>query len=220
VMIAVSDTGSGMTKEVVAKAFDPFFTTKEMGQGTGLGLSQVYGFIKQSGGHAKIYSEPGEGTSVKLYLPRLAGEQAAQVLPNAPVNVAREAAEGTILVVDDDRDVCRFTAELLRDLGYRVLTAHDAASALRVLDENPHIDLLFSDIGLPGGVNGRQLADEAQSRRPKLKVIFTTGYTRNAVIHHGRLDPGVALIQKPFTQPVLASKVKQVLAADTLSAPG
>ncbi len=214
VMIAVSDNGSGMTKEVAAKAFDPFFTTKEMGQGTGLGLSQVHGFIKQSGGHAKIYSEPGEGTTVKLYLPRLSGAwiaEAQRKTPSVPLGTEKE----TVLVVEDDNDVCKFTADVLSELGYRVLTASDAAAALRVLDEDPDIDLLFTDIGLPGGVNGRELADEALRQFPALRILFTTGYTRNAIIHHGRLDPGVDLIAKPFTQSSLADKVRQSLTGRT-----
>jgi PAS domain S-box-containing protein len=212
VMIAVSDTGSGMTKEVAANAFEPFFTTKEIGRGTGLGLSQVYGFIKQSGGHAKIYSEPGEGTTVKLYLPRLSGTPIAQIRPKVP-SAPKGTGKETILVVEDDDDVCQFTAEVLGELGYRVLTARDAASALRVLEEESDVDLLFTDIGLPGGVNGRELADEALRRSPALRVLFTTGYTRNAVIHHGRLDAGVNLITKPFTQASLAEKVNQIFGA-------
>jgi len=210
VMIAVSDNGEGMTPEVESKAFDPFFTTKETGQGTGLGLSQVYGFVKQSGGHAKIYSELGEGTTVKLYLPRLFGEQATQTPPKTTGRPAPDA-RGTILVVEDDEDVCRFTADTLSELGYRVLTARNAASALDLLGRRADIDLLFTDVGLPGGVNGRQLATEAQKRFPSLKVLFTTGYTRNAVIHHGRLDPGVDLIVKPYTHESLGEKVRQLL---------
>ena len=210
VMIAVSDTGSGMTKEVMDKAFDPFFTTKEVGQGTGLGLSQVYGFIKQSGGHAKIYSEPGEGTTVKLYLPRIPGSPVAEHQPKPRFASAGTGTE-TILAVEDEDDVRQFTAEVLSELGYRVLTARDAASALRLLEENPDIQLLFTDIGLPGGINGRALADEFRRRLPNLKVLFTTGYTRNAIIHHGRLDPGVNLLLKPFNQISLGEKVRQVL---------
>jgi PAS domain S-box-containing protein len=209
-MIAVSDTGSGMTKEVAEKAFDPFFTTKQSGQGTGLGLSQVYGFIKQSGGHVKIYSEERAGTTVKLYLPRL-----TQGAPSAvrEAEVVHEApASGTILVVEDHDDVRAFTAELLRDLGYRVLVAPDARSALSLLEKEPIIDLLFTDVGLPDGINGRQLADTATARWPSLKVLFTTGYARNAIVHHGRLDPGVELILKPFTQAALAQKLRRVLA--------
>src|SRR5262249_46418669 len=177
---------------------------------TGLGLSQVYGFVKQSGGHAKIYSEPGAGTTVKIYLPRLLrapGEMPEFRTPVAPL----EAGEGRVLVVEDDEDVSKFTADLLRDLGYGVLTARDADSALRTLDADGKFDLLFTDIGLPGGVNGRQLAEEARKRHPDLKILFTTGYTRNAVIHHGRLDAGVDLLVKPFTQSSLAARVKGVL---------
>jgi PAS domain S-box-containing protein len=213
VMIAVSDTGPGMPPEVAAKAFEPFFTTKEMGQGTGLGLSQVYGFVKQSGGHAKIYSEPGAGTTVKLYLPRHVGTPMLEPPPRSPAHPGG-TERGKILVVEDERDVREFTATVLGELGYEVLTAGDAESALGVLlGEAGGVDLLFTDIGLPGGMNGRQLADEALKRFPRLRVLFTTGYTRNAVIHHGRLDPGVQLIVKPFTQSSLAGKVKHVLKA-------
>jgi PAS domain S-box-containing protein len=210
VMVAVSDTGSGMTPEVIAKAFDPFFTTKEIGRGTGLGLSQVYGFAKQSGGHAKIYSEPGQGTTVKLYLPRLVSMPETQAERKREIP-APATAKGTIVVVEDDDDVCKFTADVLGNLGYRVLSARDGASALRLLEAERDVDLLFTDIGLPGGMNGRQLADEARRRMPSLRVLFTTGYTRNAVIHHGRLDPDVDLIVKPFTQGSLSDAVRKVL---------
>jgi PAS domain S-box-containing protein len=209
VMIAMSDTGAGMSSEVAAKAFDPFFTTKEIGQGTGLGLSQVYGFIKQSAGHVKIYSEPGEGTTVKLYLPRLV--DVPRIEPAITIMPIAAGQHGMIVVVEDDDDVCKFTADALRLCGYRVVTARDAHSALRALEAEPHVDLLFTDIGLPGGTNGRALADEALKRFPKLRVLFTTGYTRNAVIHHGRLDPDVDLIVKPFSQSALAEAVKKVL---------
>jgi PAS domain S-box-containing protein len=209
-MIAVSDTGSGMSGEVMAKAFDPFFTTKDPGQGTGLGLSQVYGFIKQSAGHVKIYSEPGEGTTVKLYLPRLSAAAADETLHDLPATHASGIAE-KILIVEDDADVRVFTAEVLQALGYRVATAEDALSALRVLEREPDLDLLFTDVGLPNGVNGRQLADEIKQRRPSIKVLFTTGYARNAIVHHGRLDPDVELLVKPFTQAALAQKVREVL---------
>jgi PAS domain S-box-containing protein len=207
--IFVSDTGMGMTPEVISKAFDPFFTTKEIGQGTGLGLSQVYGFVKQSGGHIKIYSELGEGTTIKLYLPRhYAGEEAVDVraAPASP-----RAREETILVVEDDPDVRGYTVETLLELGYRVLEAVDGPSALRQLDTNLEIDLLFTDVGLPGEMNGRELADEAARRRRGLKVLFTSGYARNAIVHHGRLDPGVELIVKPFNFASLASKLRRVL---------
>jgi PAS domain S-box-containing protein len=207
--IFVSDTGSGMSPEVIAKAFDPFFTTKEIGQGTGLGLSQVYGFVKQSGGHVKIYSEVGSGTTVKIYLPRFMSAEAVE----KPATVA-EAPRGkgeTILITEDEAEVRQFAADLSRELGYRVIEAPDAAVALRLLDANKEIDLLFTDVGLPGGVNGRQLADEARRRRPGLKVLFTSGYAQNAIVHHGRLDPGVQLITKPFTFTDLALKLRQVL---------
>jgi CheY-like chemotaxis protein len=212
VVIAVSDTGSGMTREVMERAFDPFFTTKPVGQGTGLGLSQVYGFIKQSGGHIKLYSEPGDGTTVRLYLPRLAPEA-----PQAEaVGTERHLPAGTntssILLVEDDPDVRASAIGMLRELGYGVLAAADGPSALRLLDANPDVALLLTDVGLPGGLNGRQLAEQAMRRRPGLRVLFTTGYARNAIVHHGRLDPGVELITKPFSLSGLGAKLRQVLA--------
>ncbi|MES2990289.1 MAG: PAS domain-containing protein [Pseudomonadota bacterium] len=212
VMIAVSDTGTGMSPEVVAKAFDPFFTTKEVGRGTGLGLSQVYGFVKQTGGHVKIYSEVGQGTAVKVYLPRLIGvpDEAApdETAAAMPLGDAREV----VLVVEDEPAVRQFSVEALNELGYRVLEADGAAAALRLLDAHPEIALLFTDVVMPD-VNGRKLADEALRRRPSLKVLFTTGYTRNAVVHNGVLDPGVQLIGKPFTIEELALRVREVLDA-------
>jgi PAS domain S-box-containing protein len=218
VMIAVSDTGSGMSPEVASKAFDPFFTTKDVGQGTGLGLSQVYGFVKQSGGHVKIYSEPGEGTSVKIYLPRLREGGAAEAAPEAGAgrSEARSpplpSGDGeTVLVVEDEASVRRFTTEALRELGYRVLEADGARAALALLDAHGEgVDLLFTDVVMPEA-NGRGLADEALRRRPGLKVLFTTGYSRNAIIHNGVLDSGVQLIGKPFTVEELAAKLRAVL---------
>jgi PAS domain S-box-containing protein len=206
----VSDTGTGMTADTLSKAFDPFFTTKEIGQGTGLGLSQVYGFIRQSGGHVKIYSEVGAGTTLKLYLPR--HHDSGNMTDNqpAPQPIPR-ANEETILVAEDDPDVRNFTVEMLRELGYRVLEAPEGHTALRLLDANREIVLLFTDVGLPGGMNGRQLADEAKRRRPDLKILFTSGYARNAIVHHGRLDPGVELLVKPFTFAALAAKIRRVL---------
>ena len=210
VMIAVSDTGIGMTPEVIAQAFEPFFTTKGSGKGTGLGLSSVYGFVKQSGGHVKIYSEPGQGTTVKLYLTRFAVEPAGEATAE-PRLLPEGAARGTILLVEDDDDVREHSQEVLSELGYRVLTARDGAGALAVLEMSTDIQLLFTDVGLPGALNGRQLADEARRRRPDLKVLFTTGYARNAIVHQGRLDPGVELITKPFTYAALARKLRSVL---------
>ncbi|MBV8841903.1 MAG: PAS domain S-box protein, partial [Bryobacterales bacterium] len=210
VAIFVTDTGTGMAPEVVAHAFEPFFTTKETGQGTGLGLSQVYGFIKQSGGHVKIYSEEGEGTTVKLYLPRYRGADAIVADSEETYELPRGRAE-LVLVVEDDPDVRDYTVEMVGDLGYSVLSAADGASALRLLDSHREISLLFTDVGLPGGMNGRQLAEQALRRQPRLKVLFTTGYARNAIIHQGRLDPGVEIVFKPFTYSDLAMKIRQVL---------
>jgi PAS domain S-box-containing protein len=211
VMLAVTDNGSGMTPEVVAKAFDPFFTTKDVGHGTGLGLSQVYGFIKQSRGHVKIYSEVGEGTTIKLYLPR-AHAAAADAEYDESQAVAGSKDE-TVLVVEDDADVRAYSCETLAELGYTVLSAESGAAALHLLDAHPDIRVLFTDIGLPGGMNGRQLSDEVRKRRPDLKVLFTTGYARNAIVHDGRLDPGVELITKPFTQATLAEKLRDIIDA-------
>jgi PAS domain S-box-containing protein len=213
VMIAVSDNGTGMPKDVVDRAFEPFFSTKGAGQGSGLGLSQVYGFIKQSKGHIKIYSEVGEGTTVKIYLPRLLQE----IDQKDEEEQVAEAVEGpgheTVLVVEDDRDVRAYLVEVLRDLNYRVLSAQDAVAALGLIQQGDiRIDLLLTDVVLPG-INGRQLAEEAQNRRPGLKVLFTTGYSRNAIVHQGRLDRGVEMIQKPITQEGLAARIRDLLDA-------
>ena len=211
VVICVSDTGVGMEAEKVRRAFEPFFTTKEPGKGTGLGLSMVYGFVKQSGGHVKIYSEPGEGTTVKIYLPRLVST--AEETEQVEEQLAPEGTSGeTILVVEDDDDVRAYSVEVLRELGYRVLEAHDGPSALRLLERQVgHVDLLFSDVVLPGGMTGAIVAEEARKLRPGLKVLFTTGYARNAIVHHGRLDPGVELITKPFSYADLAARIRDML---------
>jgi PAS domain S-box-containing protein len=210
VLVAVTDTGSGMPPDVIAKAFDPFFTTKDVGKGTGLGLSQVYGFVKQSGGHVKIYSERGQGTTVKIYLPRLlSGDPTVEAVPEKveiPLGDLREV----VLVVEDEPGVRRFSVEALRELGYRVLEADGAAAALRLIDQHPEIALMFTDVVMPD-VNGRKLTDEAHRRRPGLKVLYTTGYTRNAVVHNGVLDAGVQMIGKPFSIEELAGKVRKVL---------
>ncbi|HZP66097.1 MAG TPA: PAS domain S-box protein [Rudaea sp.] len=209
VSISISDTGTGMDADTLAHAFEPFFTTKPAGHGTGLGLSQVYGFVKQSGGHVKIYSEPGEGTTVKIYLPRLTRTSESHEDP-----VERPLPEGekeTILVVEDDDQVRAVSAEVLGDLGYRILEAPDGPSALRILETERQIDLLFTDVVLPGGLTGADVAAKARELRPTIKVLFTTGYARNAIIHHGRLDKGVQLLTKPFTLTELAEKVRDVL---------
>jgi signal transduction histidine kinase/DNA-binding response OmpR family regulator len=212
VMLAVTDNGVGMTQEIVAKAFEPFFTTKDIGHGTGLGLSQVYGFVKQSGGHVKIYSEIGQGTSVKIYLPRLYSNETVPVSEPLP-RIAKGRDSETILAVEDDIDVRAHTCGILRELGYRVLEAAQGVAALEVLQAHPEVDLLFTDVGLPGGMNGRQLASAARQLNRKLKVLFTTGYARNAIVHEGRLDPGVQLITKPFTYAALSGKVRDMLDA-------
>jgi len=212
VQLAISDNGSGMTPDVQARAFDPFFTTKDIGHGTGLGLSQVYGFVKQSRGHVKIYSEAGEGTTVKIYLPRFHSEENVEP-EKAAADVVGGGSHETILVVEDDEDVRASTTEMLRDLGYSIFEAPNGRVALQFLKAHPEIDLLFTDVGLPGGMNGRQLADTARGLRGNLKVLFASGYARNAIVHDGRLDPGVELIPKPFTRDTLAARVREILDA-------
>ena len=213
VVMCISDTGVGMDAETAAKAVEPFFTTKEVGKGTGLGLSMVYGFIKQSGGHLKIYSEPGEGTTVKIYLPRLIGKVAAAEEQEQPAPPAGSEQE-TILVCEDDEDVRAYSGEVLRELGYRVLEAADGPSALELLrSERANVDLLFTDVVLPGGMSGAVLAKEATAICPALKVLFTTGYARNAIVHQGRLDAGVQLLTKPFSYADLATRIREILDA-------
>ncbi|KQZ01745.1 histidine kinase [Pseudolabrys sp. Root1462] len=210
VAISISDTGEGMDADTMARAFEPFFTTKPVGRGTGLGLSQVYGFVKQSGGHVKLYSEPGQGTTVRIYLPRWDGDLEV-VEPQHDTPIPEGEREETILVVEDDDDVRAFSVESLRELGYRVVEAHDGAAALRLIERQPRIDLLFTDVVLPGGMTGAQIAAQARAMRTDLKVLFTTGYARNAIVHHGRLDKGVQLLTKPFSFKDLAAKVRDIL---------
>jgi signal transduction histidine kinase len=210
VMIAVSDTGTGIAREVMPRLFEPFFTTKEVGRGTGLGLAQAYGFAKQSGGHIKIYSELGLGTTVRIYLPAREASDRATVAAAPPPAQRAEPGE-CVLVVEDDPDVRAFSSETLRDLGYSVVEAASGAEALRCLGEEPRIRLMFTDVGLPEGMNGRQLAEHALRRRPDLKVLFTTGYARDAVFHGSRLEPGVELIPKPFTAGALAARIRNIL---------
>jgi PAS domain S-box-containing protein len=209
VMIAVSDTGSGMSPEVLHQAFEPFFSTKAEGKGTGLGLSMVYGLVKQSGGHIKIYSEPGEGTTIKLYLPRSReAEDAYVALDVQPVVGGSE----TVLVVEDDDAVRATVVEMLTELGYRVLKAPEASAALTVIDSGVPIDLLFTDVVMPGPLRSPELARKAKERLPDLAVLFTSGYTENAIVHGGRLDRGVELIGKPYIKESLARKIRHVLA--------
>jgi CheY-like chemotaxis protein len=210
VVICVTDTGTGMPPEVVNRAFEPFFTTKEAGQGTGLGLSQVYGFVKQSGGHVKIYSEPEQGTTIKMYFPRLArGEEPAD--QESDELVAEGEDNETILVVEDDTDVRTYLAEVLRGLNYRVVTTSNAKAALALLaQDDRRIDLLLTDVVMPE-MNGRELGRRAQALRSNLPVLYMTGYSRNAVLHQGRLEEGVELLQKPVSQAQLAIRIRGVL---------
>ncbi|SAK45896.1 response regulator [Caballeronia ptereochthonis] len=208
VMVAVTDTGMGMSPEVQERAFEPFFTTKREGQGTGLGLSMVYGFVKQSGGHVKVYSEEGHGTTVRIYLPRAREEEDLET--NIDAGPAKGGSE-TILVVEDDEEVRATVVELLSDLGYRVLRAKDAQSALAIVESGVPIDLLFTDVVMPGPLRSTELARKARERVPGVAVLFTSGYTDNAIVHAGRLDEGIDLLSKPYTHEALARKVRHVL---------
>ncbi|RAI59964.1 histidine kinase [Roseicella frigidaeris] len=217
VMLAVSDTGCGMPPEVLARVFEPFFTTKEPGKGTGLGLAMVFGFVKQSGGHVKVYSEPGEGTTVRIYLPRaIAGLTAGALHPVAPA--ALPGGNAAVLLLEDDARVREVTAAMLRELGYGVQEAGDGAEALRLVEAGAPIDLLLADIVLPGGMKGNEVARRLAPLRPGLRVLFMSGYTENAIVHHGRLDDGVHLIGKPFTREQLALKIAEVLRRPAASA--
>jgi len=221
-VLAVTDTGSGMPPETVERAFDPFFTTKEMGKGTGLGLSMVYGFVKQSNGHVEIESAPGRGTTVRIFLPRMAAGEARDVtdldLLAARATEARGSNE-TILLAEDDADVRAYVAETLRDLNYRVIEAHDSTEALAVVaQDDVRIDLLLTDVVMPG-VNGRELANRARALRPNLRILFMTGYSQNAIVHQGRLDPDIELIEKPFRRDTLAVRVRAMLDAASVAVP-
>ena len=209
VVLCVTDTGAGMSREILDRAFEPFFTTKEPGQGTGLGLSQVYGFVKQSGGHVKIYSEVGHGTSIRMYFPRYHG--AANTQENDADEAVVEGETETILVVEDDAELRAYITDVLRNLNYRVLSASSAQAALTMLlQDEPVVDLLLTDVVMPG-INGRELGRRAQQFRPSLKVLYMTGYSRNAVVHQGRLDEGVHLLEKPVSQAKLALRVREIL---------
>jgi len=210
VLIAVSDTGQGIPAQLLDKVFEPFFTTKDVGKGSGLGLSMVYGFVKQSNGHIKIYSEEGHGTTVKLYLPRAAGAPEAPA-QSAQLTVAR--GDETILIVEDDALVRDYVVTQVGRLGYRTLAASNAAEGLAIIDSPARIDLLFTDVIIPGGMNGRQLAIEAGRRRPGLKVLYTSGYTENAIVHHGRLDADVLLLAKPYVSADLARMIRTAIEA-------
>jgi signal transduction histidine kinase len=211
VLIAVSDSGMGIPASLLDKVFEPFFTTKDIGRGSGLGLSMVYGFVKQSNGHIRIYSEEGHGTTVKLYLPQAAG--VADALPAEARISEIERGDESILIVEDDALVREYVVAQISRLGYDTLAASNGAEALAIINGPERIDLLFTDVIMPGSINGRQLAIEAQKRRPELKVLFTSGYTENAIVHHGRLDAGVLLLPKPYISSDLARLIRTALAS-------
>jgi signal transduction histidine kinase len=208
VLIAVSDTGTGIPAAMLDKVFNPFFTSKEPGKGTGLGLSMVYGFVKQSAGHIMIYSEEGHGTTIKMYLPPATGSLLASDAGLAP---AVQGGRETILVVEDDKLVRDYVLKQLHSLGYVTLDAANAAEALAIVEAGNKFDLLFTDVIMPGAMNGRQLANELQETKPDLKVLFTSGYTENAIIHHGRLDSGVLLLAKPYRKSDMAAMIRKAL---------
>jgi signal transduction histidine kinase len=210
ISLSVSDTGTGMTPEVMGRAFDPFYTTKPLGQGTGLGLSMIHGFVRQSGGQVRIYSEVGHGTTVCLYLPRFAGPAEADY----PADIEPQLEQGqgeTVLVIDDEEPIRMLIRDVLGEAGYQVLEAADGPSGLNVLQSDIRIDLLITDVGLPGGFNGRQVADAARLSRPELKVLFITGYAENAVVGNGHLDRGMQVITKPFPMTALALRVREII---------
>jgi PAS domain S-box-containing protein len=211
VSVCVTDTGTGMTAEVIAKAFDPFFTTKPLGEGTGLGLSMIYGFARQSGGQVRVYSEVGQGTTMCLYLPRHDAD-AATADEEANEAPSRAPADGeVVLVIDDEPTIRMLVAEVLAESGYAVIEAQDGPAGLRILESNARVDLLITDVGLPGGMNGRQVADAARVTRPNLKVLFITGYAENAIMRRGRLENGMFILTKPFQMEVLASRIREII---------
>ena len=210
ISVCVTDTGTGMTPVVIAQAFDPFFTTKPLGQGTGLGLSMIHGFVRQSGGQVRIYSELGKGTTMCMYLPRISGTIDELGRPEM-LHAAQSGHGETVLVVDDDATVRMLMVEVLEEAGYVALEAGDGPAGLRILQSDARIDLLITDVGLPGGMNGRQLADAARTTRSELKVLFVTGYAENAAIGHGFLDPGMQVITKPFAMAELGNKVRRMI---------
>ena len=214
ICVGVTDTGVGMSSDVIAKAFEPFFTTKPIGQGTGLGLSMIYGFARQSNGYAKIYSELGQGTTVKLYLPRHFGAADQPEQPH-PLAAGRAVnADGkTVLVVEDEPSVRNLVIDVLHERGYATLEAADGQTGLQILQGQSKVDLLISDVGLPG-LNGRQLADAARAQRPDLPILFMTGYAENAAIAGGFLEPGMEMITKPFAVDVFIGRVASILRED------
>jgi CheY-like chemotaxis protein len=212
--LCVTDTGTGMTPEVIKRAFDPFFTTKPLGQGTGLGLSMIYGFARQSGGQVRIYSEVGKGTTMCLYLPRHHG-RGEDIETSVQWDASPRAAQGeTVLVIDDEPTVRMLITEVLEELGYSAIEVGDGSAGLQVLRSDQRIDLLITDVGLPGGINGRQVADGAREVRPHLKVLFITGYAENAVVGNGHLEPGMQVLAKPFPMEALATRIRDLMATN------
>jgi signal transduction histidine kinase/CheY-like chemotaxis protein len=211
--LCVSDTGMGMTREVASKAFEPFFTTKPIGEGTGLGLSMIYGFVRQSGGQVQISSELKQGTTVCLYLPRHYGELGGEDGSAEAVEAPRAEQGETVLVIDDEPAVRMLVTDVLEDLGYLAVEAADGPSGLKILHSDLRLDLMITDVGLPGGMNGRQVADSARVVRPNLKVLFITGYAENAAIRDGRLEPGMQVLTKPFEMEVLAARIREMVEA-------
>jgi CheY-like chemotaxis protein len=209
ISICVTDTGSGIPKDIVDRIFDPFFTTKPLGEGTGLGLSMVHGFVRQSGGQVRVYSEGGTGTTMCLYLPRYVGDLREDRVEEPD---AIDVGSGeTVLIIDDEPTIRMLMADVLAEVGYRVIEAQDGPSAMRILQSDARIDLLITDVGLPGGMNGRQVADAARMTQPNLKVLFVTGFAENAAVGNGHLPPGMALITKPFPMADLANKVREII---------
>jgi CheY-like chemotaxis protein len=209
VSLSVTDTGSGMRPEVLARIFDPFFTTKPLGEGTGLGLSMVYGFVRQSGGHVYVSSDPGSGTTMSLYLPRYTGAVPEQDIAGPPSTASGQGE--TVLLIEDEHALRDILEEILHDAGYLVLTAQDGPAGLQVLNSDARVDLLITDVGLPGGLNGRQVADAARIQRPSLKVLFVTGYADTAAVGNGRMDSGMEVMTKPFEIGVFASRVRALI---------
>ena len=211
VSICVTDTGVGMAPEIVARAFEPFFTTKPLGEGTGLGLSMIYGFARQSGGQVRIYSEVGQGTTMCIYLPRH-GESAPSEEEFDSISGVEPVGDGeVVLIIDDEPTIRMLAADVLQEAGYTVIEAPDGSAGLKILESNARIDVLVTDVGLPGGINGRQVADAARTSRPDLKVLFITGYAENAVVGNGRLEPGMFVLSKPFAMEALASRVREII---------
>src|SRR6202012_3695749 len=212
VSLCVSDTGTGMTPEVIARAFDPFYTTKPIGQGTGLGLSMVYGFAKQSGGQFRIYSEVGKGSMICIYLPRYFGEGEADEMPAEPVKPEEHNSAGkAVLVVDDEVIIRMLIVDVLTELSYEAIEAHDGPSALKIIEDRSKFDLLITDVGLPNGMNGRQVADAARSKQPDLRIMFVTGYAENAVVGNGHLEPGMHVMTKPFSIDEMGRRIREIM---------